>query len=366
VSSIPEEALAAIEALVDQEFNAGVSSGEATVEVGEARKDTPDLTFDDQGRAHGPDGKFASVEGSAEEDIPTAVGTEQKVEDGQEQPGESEAGQEAASDAEGDGLEANADGEEEDQLVLELDEAVLELIDTKYGGDIEKALNSLLEAQSLIGKQGNELGELRELRQQFDQLQQSLFLQSQAQGVDWDEVIAEDPEQATRLAAQYQNPQAFEQALEAWAQLEPVKVFTFLQEAQNAEDAPEPTTLEAEIDALKAKHPDLQSRLPDIQKEAEQRPALARLLQDEDPRVRAEALEDLYHLAGSRTVASDTSKAAKAIILRAKAEADSAKSDASVVSASNTSAAVAAPTNPNEGLQQALRELSGLDDLVIV
>lgn len=352
--SIPEDALDAIEAVMNDEFNAGVSSVE-TVEVGAAHPevDTPDLIIDDQGRTRGPDGKFASLkdaapgpsgEDSGEEEVPADVGIE--------------------PEAESEGLQ---EADEEDAYVLELDDPeILDLVETKYGGDIGKALAGLKEAQSLIGRQGNELGELRELRSQLEQLQEYLFMQNEASGVDWEEAIAEDPEAAARLAAQYQNQDAFEQALEAWAQESPVKVFTFLQEAQATANAPQPVSLEEAIGAVKERHPDILNKMPSIQEEARQRPALARLLQDPDPQTRAEALEDLYVLASSRTSASETSKAAKTIILKAKAEADAAKSDASVVSASNTSAAAVAPVNANDALQQALRELSGLDDLVIV
>lgn len=358
MSNIPEDDLRAIEAVMNEEFNAGVSSPEAVTVVEAPVVDTPDLTVDDTtGRLRGPDGKFVAKSSVLEE-----------VQDGEEEPSESQVLSEDPENAEGDGLEANADSqEEEDAYVLELeDPELLELIENKYGGDVGKALASLKDAQSLIGRQGNELGELRQLQEKFEELQNFLFMQSQAGSVDWDEAIAEDPEAALRLAAQYQNQDAFESSLEAWAQIEPMKAFLFLQEMSRQQEAPPTTSLEAEMEGLKAKHPDLLNRLPAIQEEARQRPALAALLQNQDPRVRAEALEGLYHLASSRETSSATSKAAKTIILKAKAEADAAKQDASVVSASNSSAAVVAPTNANDALQQALREMSGLDDLVIV
>jgi len=332
--------LTAIEAVMNEEFNAGVSEpDEPILEVDTPA--APPITVDDAtDRLRGPDGKFVSKDSVLEEETPEAEAPE---------------------------VEETPEAEEEGDYVLELDDPeLLELIENKYGGDVGKALASLKEAQSLIGRQGNELGELRQLQDKFEELQNFLFMQSQAGSVDWDEAIAEDPEQAIKLAAQYQNQEAFEAGLEAWAQVEPMKAFLFLQEFSRQVEAPPTTSLEAEMEGLKAKHPDLLNRLPAIQEEARQRPALAALLQNQDPKVRAEALEGLYHLASSRETSSATSKAAKTIILKAKAEADAAKQDASVLSASNSSAAVVAPTNANDALQQALREMSGLDDLVIV
>ena len=371
--NIPEDALDAIEAVMNTEFNAGVSSVEA-VEVGAAHPevDTPDLIIDNQGRTRTPDGKFASlkdaVPGSAQADIPTDVGIGQEAEHGEEEVRQESP--EATDQADLDWTEEKepeeAPSEEEDAYVLELEEDILDLVESKYGGDINKALASLREAQSLIGRQGNELGELRELKEQFGQLQNFLLMQQQAQQVDWDEIIMDDPEAAVRLAAQYQNQDAFETALEAWAVESPVKVFAFLQEATQAQQKEPETTLEAEMEAFKQRHPDVLDKMPSIQEEARKRPVLAAMLQSGDPRARAEALEDLYDLASSRTSASETSKAARTIILKAQAEAEAAKKEASVVSASNTSAAAAAPVNANEALQQALRDLSGLDDLVIV
>lgn len=357
--AMPEDFLDAIEQVMDQEFNDGAHAAEEpTVEVGEARKDTPDLTFDAQGRAHGPDGKFVPLRDAPEtgdseaEAIPTDVGIEP----------EAEATEGEAPDS------PEVSDEEEDAYVLEIDDPeLLELVDTKYGGDIVAALRGLREAQSLIGRQGNELGDLRSQVEQIPQLLQQMFAQQQAaQSVDWDELIEEDPEQAVYMAAQMQNPGAMQQALSTWAQSDPFSAFMFLQQASQPAP-PEPPSLEQAVDGLKGKYPDLNERLPAIEQEAAKRPALARLLQDQDPETRVQALEDLYVLSGGREQALETPrKAARQVLLRAKAEADSAKSDAAVVSASNTSAAVAAPTNPNQGLQQVLRDLSGLDDLEIV
>ncbi len=299
----------------------------------------------------GEDGRFLPKEPEVAE---TAAS---EPEESAAEPEETDAGdpEEAAGD------DAGQDPVEEDALVVELEEDLLELVNTKYGGDLGKALRGLQEAQSLIGRQGSELGELREVREQMDSLRNLMTLQQQSAGVDWEEVIAENPEEAVMKAVYYQNPQAFDQALEAWAVEEPLKAFQFLQEIQQYQDAPPPTTLDAEMEALKARLPDIQQRLPAIQEAAEKRPALARLLNDQDPRTRAQALEDLYHLsAGAGT--PDTSAAARQIVLRAKAEADAAKADAAVVSASNTAPPPAPPVNTDDMLADTLKEYLGLQD----
>lgn len=316
--------------------------------------DTSAATVDAQPR--GADGKFVKTE---EEIVPDPEGYTEEVEG---TPEVEVTEPEGTPEAEVTELEAP----EDDEIVLELDEGVLDLVNTKYGGDIGKALEALQEAQSVIGRQGTELGELRELRTQVESLRELMTLQQQGAGIDWDTEIAENPEQAVVKAVQFQNVGAFEEAMDAWAATEPLKAFTFLQELNDVQNAPPPTSLETEMEALQGRYPDLQQRLPAIEKAAGERPALARLLSDQDPRTRAQALEDLYHLsAGAGT--PDTSKAARQIVLRAKAEADAAKADAAVVSASNTAPPPAPPKSGDAALTETLQEYLGLgDDFKIV
>lgn len=343
-------------------LDAGASGDGDTSAAAEGSGDMP----------RGPDGRFVSQQDSAQSDIPADGGIEGEVEDAEGGASEQQTLPADQEDAEGDGLEADADSQEEvpsDDIVLDAETLGIgedHVLFTKYNGDLAAALNALGDAQSTIGRQGTELGELRELKNQLDSLQSLITLQNQAQGIDWDEAIAEDPKEAVLLAAQYQNPQAFEQAIEAWAAEEPIQAFTFLQQVAAEAEQPPPTTLETEIEGLKAKYPDLQTRLPVIQQEAEKRPALARLLNDEDPRTRAQALEDLYHLSGSQ-VAPDTSQAARQVILRARAEADEERSSASVVSQSNTSPPPEPPTSGDQMLVETLQQHLGLgDDFKIV
>ena len=346
---------------LDSIFDGDFEKNPITTDAGASDSgDTSAAPVDAQPR--GADGKFVKAE-----EVPDSEGYTEEVPVGEEEPGESEVEQAQSADDEGDGLEADTDGEEEgDEIVLELDEGVLELVNTKYDGDIGKALEALQDAQSVIGRQGTELGELRELRTQVESLRELMTLQQAGSGIDWDDEIADNPEAAVVKAVQFQNVGAFEAAMDAWAATEPLKAFTFLQELNEVQNAPEPTSLEAELEALKGRYPDLQQRLPAIEKLAGERPALARLLSDQDPRTRAQALEDLYHLsAGAGT--PDTSKAARRIVLQARAEADAAKADAAVVSASNTAPPPPPVKSGDTALAETLQEYLGLgDDFKIV
>lgn len=308
----------------------------------------------DNSQPRGDDGRFI-----AKEEVPS----EEPVTE--EAPVVEEEAPAAEPVAEAEEVAVEEEAPADEPLYLDLDEETLELLDSKYGGDIAKALTSLRESERVIGRQGNELGELRQLKEQLDSLQNLITLQQQGQGIDWDEIIEEDPQQAVMMAAQYQNPQAFEQAIEAWAQVEPIKAFTFLQDVTNQTQtvAPEaPVSLESEIDNLKGRYPDLQQRLPAIQQAAAERPMIAAALNGPDPRARVQALEDLYHLSRSRET-PDTSKAARQVVLRAKAEAEQIRQDAAVVSASNQSQTeTPPPVSGDVALQETLQEYLSLGD----
>lgn len=356
-----ESTLGAVEALLNEEFNGGASGTEATVETPQASQ----TILDARGNAHGPDGKFVpQAADSAEPAIPADAGIEEEAE-GEEAPAEAEGEPQAAEEGE----ESPEEGAEEAILELDLDHPFF----AKYGGDVEKAFKALEEAQSKIGQQGNELGqsrsELQELKTQLEQLQNMIQLQQQAAGVDWETMIDENPEQAIFAAAELQNPVALEAAFRALYAEDPFKatqVQTYLQQQQMAQAPPAPQAdLASEMSRLNEKYPDIKERVQDIENVLAEKPYLANALQEGDPRTRAQALEDAYLLARSRTSESDTSAKAKVILKAARESADAAKADAAVLSASKSSAAEVGPA-PNEKLQQALRDFSGLDDLIIV
>lgn len=360
MSAIPEDWLAAAESLMDEELNSGVSAEapQTAVEPAEAPEgDTPELKIDATGRAHdATTGKFVSTkedepqEDSAEEEVPADVGIEP----------EAETEEEVAQEIE--------------ELVYEIDDPDLLDYLSKYDGDVVKALKAAREAQSLIGRQGSELGELRqELRQLAENLQrpqQPVYVGPYQNDID------ENPEGLVYEALERGDAQTVQQALEAWGEVEPFKAASFLaalpqmlhslqqEEPQYQQEQPT-TSLESEFAAFKERHPDIERHLPGIQKVLTERPHLHAAVASGDPRARAQAFEDAYLLARSQSTEADTSVAARKIVLRAKAEADKAKADAAVVRASKTSSAEVRG-NPNEKLQETLRTLSGLDDLEIV
>jgi len=350
------EMLDAAEAALSVIFEDAYEAPERSTEPAEASEagDTPELTIDAQGRAHGEDGKFVAT--------------------GEEEGAIGEAEAQTATES-GEGPIPSGDAPEETPEA-EVEDDVFELdpdhpFFAKYGGDLDKAMQALEEGQSLVGRQSQELSELRELREKMDEFQQQISQQQQSQRVDWDSAIEEDAEQAAFMAVEYRDPLALEKAVEAWGQEDPFKAMMFMSRLQQAaieeaqhQSAPE-QSLEEEVTALKSKYPDLLEKLPEIQKLAAERPALAQALQSGSPQDRGQILEDLYFLAKSRTTESDTSTAARKIILKAKAETDAAKADAAVVSATKSSAATGPPKDPNKNLSEVLSEVFGEDVPVV-
>lgn len=340
--------------------------------------DTPAVQVDAHGRAHGEDGKFVAQptqEGYIEE-----VEVEVVAEPAEVAPEANDSTEEEVPAAVG--IEPEV---ETDEVVLELDEDLLELVNTKYGGDLTAALRGLKEAQSLIGRQGSELGQTREENELLQGILER-FNSLETRMTPYLNDVDENPEGlANEIVARametgdvrFLDDPRFAQAIEVWGEEEPFKAAQFSAQvnmakmaAMNAqaaaEQAPE-TTLEGEMQALQARYPDLRQRLPAISEMAEKRPALAGLLRNEDPTVRAQALEDLYHLSAGATT-GDTSQAARRIVLQARAEADAAKADATVVSASKSSAAATPPAKSgDQALQEVLQSEIGLgDDFIIV
>lgn len=364
---------AAAAALVNDGFIDGAAEApDSAVEPATAPPvaDTPELTIDASGRAHGPDGKFAPKdspepeEASAEEEVPTDVGIEPEA--------ESEVAESAP---------------ESDELIFELDDPdVLGYLD-KYDGDVAKALKAATEAQSLIGRQGEELGNtrkenesLQEVVAQLKALEDRLQYQSVPYRNDSDDnpqgLIQEVLERASQTG--HFDDATYEAAIQSWGLEDPfgaarfdAQVAVARQQAEAAVQEPPatgPDALAGEIEAFKGRHPDYQQMLPAIQELAAQRPLLGRSLYEGSAQERAQALQDLYDLAKSRTAASDTSTAVRKVILRAAAEAETAKADAAVVGASRSSAASSEPAEPTGDrlLEQALRKTGLGDDFVVV
>src|SRR4029077_15099969 len=76
---------------------------------------------------------------------------------------------------------------------------------------------------------------------------------------------------------------------------------------------------------LVQRYPDLEATIPAIDEVSRERPLLRQVLESGSPADRVAALEDLYLIAKSRTVASDTSAAVRQVAVRVSDEAREAR-----------------------------------------
>lgn len=313
----------------------------------EAEED-PGVTMDSQGRLRGPDGKFV-----AKEEEPEAPAEEPAAE---EQPAEEQ------------GFE---------DIVLEIDDPDVAAFLEKYDGDLNKALRGATELQRLQGRQGQELGELREMKGQLEALQQIVAQQQQPRfaGPDPRVLIEDDPKAAAHLAVQQGDANTMMAAVQAWAEEEPFEAALFVTNLQQEYaisqlreelQGQQPAPADPELELAKAmapvlqRHPDLEQHLPDIGEAAKERPLLRRALEEGSPQERAQALEDLYVIARSRQTGDTSAEAIRRIQVRSKAEAEQAKAEAAVVSASRGSAASAGQPTGADLFRTAFREYTGL------
>lgn len=328
-----EDAPAAAEDTVDEQPTPSDEVAESEPAPEAAEEPAPDGTYvDESGRLRGPDGKFVAKDAAHEED----------------------------TDAEPD----PAANPEPDEWVLDVDEDVQSFLE-KYDGDLNKALRGAIEAQKMVGRQGSELGELRKVQSDLEALKADMerrvaaqpFQQPQVAPPDYREMIEEDPRVAAITAYDNQHWDAMGQALAAWKEEDPAEARLFAMqvkaeadlmaqriefeqrlEAATPQRDPQADFTKAVAEVVK-RHPDLEATLPAIQEVSRERPLLRSVLENGTPEDRAAALEDLYLIAKSRTVVSDTSEAARQVQVRVSDEARQARAAAAVVSASGASAA---------------------------
>lgn len=309
--------------------------------------EAPELTEDATGRLHDKEGKFA-----------------EKPKDGDE-----------ADEPEDPGAE---DGDEP-EFVLEVDDEetaakIGEYLE-KYDGDVVKALQAATEAQSLIGRKGNEASQsaaeaaaLREeLRQTREMQQQILAKMSQPQVPlipITQELILEDPATAAQQAVLQDNAAALEATIAVWREENPDAANLFLRnlvlEAQLGEQrtaavtppaASDTDEVDVEVAKVLERHPDLEQHLPAIGKAADANPLLKRALELGNAAEKAQALEALTVIAKAGSTADTSRDALKRVQIRVKQEADEARRNAAVVSASRSSAAsTSQPTKADEFL----------------
>lgn len=310
----------------------------------------PELKADERGNLHGPDGKF--------------------VEKGTEE-GEQEQETEEETD------EETPEGEQSEDTVdeweLDVDDPDIAALLSKYDNDLGKALKGAAEAQKMVGRQGSELGELRQLQGKVETLEQMLAAQAArpaTPAVDYTSLIEDDPKRAAHVAMQNGDVDAMVAAVSEWADSgEPRDAFeaaTFLngvlrgyemdqlraEMKENQTPAPAVATSDAQEAAkVLQKHPDLEKFLPEIGQVAQERPLLKQALESGSPQEKAIALEDAYLIARSRSDADTSADAVKRVRVRAAEEGQKARADAAVVSASRGSAASAdQPTKADQFL----------------
>ena len=177
----------------------------------------------------------------------------------------------------------------------------------KYGGDVEKALAAAAEAQELIGRQGSELGELREYRSQQEQ-QQSLTPP--------DQIIAyaeQDPAQAALMAYQQYGRQSmpYQQAMRAWMDFDPYAASEFNTQAAMADYDQQirpqlaEQKLSADLNQIIQKYPDFQEYGDAIMREAQNSPVV-RALQAQGASIGADVIEHLYFAAKGRAATAQS------------------------------------------------------------
>lgn len=149
---------------------------------------------------------------------------------------------------------------------------------SKYGGDVNKALEAAVHAQALIGEQGNELGELRRMVQELHDREPekpapSPFIPDGVQ-----EAILDNPQDVAVWAIQNENQQVYQAAMAEWYEQDAFNASRFerqlerevLKQELRAEVQPDienvrqQTAQRAVVDAhrsLSQKYPDFQETL---------------------------------------------------------------------------------------------------------
>lgn len=223
----------------------------------------------------------------------------------------------------------------------------------KYGGDVDKALKAAVEASSLIGRQGSELGDLRKQFEQFQTAQQQAQSRPHLDQSAFAQLIEDDPAQATAIAYQTGDAAATSTALRVWKEEDPFSASQWVTAQQIAElrndydqrlqTATAPLqqraagqVIEEALTAFAQEHSDLDQYLGTMYEIAPESPLVLEILKkQDDPKAIKEVYDYLYHKARGRT--SETLAAAVAdTAAKSKSEAEAAKQQAAVASATSS------------------------------
>lgn len=97
----------------------------------------------------------------------------------------------------------------------------------KYNGDVSKALEAAVNAQSKLGEQGQELGELRRMVQELGEKIPAKTPQSPFVPAEFQDAIVENPEQWALWAVQNENQAVYDQAMNEWYEQAPARAARF-------------------------------------------------------------------------------------------------------------------------------------------
>lgn len=212
---------------------------------------------------------------------------------------------------------------------LTVDDPEVQAYLEKFGGDPAKALQAAVEAQRLLGRQGQELGELRSLVEQgFQTLEQRQAAAAQPQ-YDPDALegwFAENPSKIPEIAAAaYYRGDEFllDQAIVAWEEVDKAGARRFERQISVAQARAElhaETTQQTAVVAgwnevaasFAEDHPDVEQIAPKMRELATQYPNIVSVLQSGDPTAKREVLDFLYEKA-SRGQETDTRARAREI-----------------------------------------------------
>lgn len=253
----------------------------------------------------------------------------------------------------------------DDVLYLDLDEETQSLIDQKYGGDLNEFIRAAREAQSIIGRQGNEMGaqrtELEAYKEELRQLRAQLIEDFAALQPypEFPDEYAEPSEVAATLrqiaeqAFDRRDPQMFQRALTQWEEADPVSAGLYrdlkemqVQQLQSqapaaAHEAAPEDTFDSMVQNVRSEFPQFQeeSFQKEVAAELEKTPSLKAVLWGQVPGVSVEERGTILREAAQRVLARTTSETAqqarRRIAVRTSEEARQARVEAQVARGSS-------------------------------
>lgn len=286
---------------------------------------------------------------AAQEDAIAPVEEADTVEEQEEQSDEPEVVEEGTEPAEID--ESVQDETTDDTVWLDLDEDTERLLNEKYSGDLNEMLRAAREGQSVIGRQGNELGAVR---QELEALREQLTtgLQAAQPYAPWPDEYADTPETAAGLrviaeqAFDRRDPETFQRAIVAWEEADPLSAGMYrdlkemqVRQIEAFQESPvvdEDTALASMVDSVVAEFPQFQSEefQGQVAAELEKTPSLKAVLWGQVPGVSVEERSTILREAAQRVVQRTTSETAqnarKRIAVRTSEEARQARVAAQV------------------------------------